>query len=51
MREAGDPFDQDDTGIVECAECGHDHFVFLSRLYLPCPLAEEGCDCPFKEGD
>ena len=46
-----DPMDIDDTDIIECSECGHEHFVLLSRMYLPCPLVDEGCTCPYAEGD
>lgn len=32
------------TAAVECAECGHLHWV-NGRGYVPCPLASEGCPC------
>jgi hypothetical protein len=40
------------TGYIACSECGHLHFA--PRLgggghYVACPLANEGCDCPFPE--
>jgi hypothetical protein len=34
-----------DYETVECSECGHLHFVPSTRSYIPCPLADEGCEC------
>lgn len=35
--------------IIECSECGHEHFDSPNRRYLLCPI--EACPCPFAGGD
>lgn len=34
--------------LIECSECGHEHFNAKQRRYVPCPLLAEGCTCPMS---
>jgi len=40
----GDPRDEHEAELTECAECGHLHFNPSTLEYERCPLAPE-CDC------
>lgn len=52
MSAVDDWLQHDDKDEAEeCAECGHEHFDPVTQLYLPCPLAGEGCTCPYREGE
>lgn len=37
------------ANLLECSECGHQHFN--GREYLTCPLTDEGCACPMNPVD
>lgn len=41
----------DSRELEECSECGDLHFDPVTKRYRPCPQQEEGCSCPFVEGD
>lgn len=38
-----------EADLLECSECGHQHFN--GREYLVCPLTSEGCACPVNPTD
>lgn len=38
-----------EQNLIQCSECGHEHFDTRSNSYTECPLAGEGCTCPMND--
>jgi hypothetical protein len=45
------PFGEEEPSFRACSECGHLHWNPYVGRYEECPLAGDGCECPYAEGE